>query len=85
MVSPRHSPSESDTRLSYGIYKETVFWRLTYREIDHTSFPFNDFYIPGLTPRIHCSEAALQFVENTTFTFLYHVNRCHQRKEHYDF
>jgi hypothetical protein len=26
------------------------------------------------TPRIHCSESALQFPDNTTFMFLCHVN-----------
>jgi hypothetical protein len=43
-------------------------------EIDRLSFPFIDLYVPGLTPRIHCSESALQLAENTTFVFLCHVN-----------
>jgi hypothetical protein len=36
--------------------------------------PFIDLYVPALTPRRHCSEAALQLAENTTFTFLCRVN-----------
>jgi hypothetical protein len=53
----------------------TLFTKgLPSREIDHMNFLLNDLYILALTPRIHCSEAALQFVENTTFTFLCSVN-----------
>jgi hypothetical protein len=39
-------------------------------DIDRLAFPFVDLYVPALSPRIHCSEAALQFAENTTFVFL---------------
>jgi hypothetical protein len=39
-------------------------------EIYCLSFPFIFLYIPVLTPRIHWSEAALQFAENTTFVIL---------------
>jgi hypothetical protein len=43
-------------------------------EIDRPSFPFIDLYVPAPTPRLLCSEAALQFAENTTFMFLCRVN-----------
>jgi hypothetical protein len=43
-------------------------------EIDRLSFPFIDLYVPPLTPRLRCSEAALQFAEHTTFMFLCRVN-----------
>jgi hypothetical protein len=50
-----------------GLYKSSG-------EIDLQIFPFIDLYVPALTPRIHCSEAALQFSENTTFMFFWCVN-----------
>jgi hypothetical protein len=37
-------------------------------------FPSLIFMFQHLTPRIHCSEATLQFAENTTFVFLCRVN-----------
>jgi hypothetical protein len=43
-------------------------------EIDLPSFPYIDIYVPARTPRIHCSEAALQFAEDTMFVFLCRVN-----------
>jgi hypothetical protein len=44
-------------------------------EIYRLGFPFIDLYVPAFTPRIHCSEAALQFAEHTMFVFLCRVNR----------
>jgi hypothetical protein len=44
------------------------------KEINCLSFTFIDVYVPTLSPRIHCSEADLQFAENTTFVFLCRVN-----------
>jgi hypothetical protein len=35
------------------------------REVDGLSLMLIDLYVPALTPRLHCSEAALQFSENT--------------------
>jgi hypothetical protein len=43
-------------------------------EADRLSFSFIDIYVPALTPRIHRSESALQFAENTTILFLCSVN-----------
>jgi hypothetical protein len=43
-------------------------------EISRLRFPFSELRTSVLTPRIHCSEAALQFAENTTFLFLCRVN-----------
>jgi hypothetical protein len=45
----------------------------SFREIDSLGFPFIDLYVPALTPLLHCSEAALQFAENTTFMLLCRV------------
>jgi hypothetical protein len=39
-------------------------------EIGRLSFFFINCYVPVLTLRLHCSEAALQFGENRTFMFL---------------
>jgi hypothetical protein len=44
------------------------------KEINRLGFTFIEIYVPALSPRIHCSEAALQFAENTTFVFLCLVN-----------
>jgi hypothetical protein len=43
-------------------------------EIDRMSFPFIDLYIPAPTLRIHSSEFALQFAEDTTFVLPCRVN-----------
>lgn len=40
-----------------------------YVKADRLSFPFVDFYVLALTPRIHGSEAALQFAGNVTLVF----------------
>jgi hypothetical protein len=51
-----------------GLY---VFWK---NRSPAFRFPFTDLHVPVLTSRLHCSEAALQFAENTTFMFLRRVN-----------
>jgi hypothetical protein len=46
-------------------------------EKDHLSFDYIDLYVPAFTAdslQIHCSEAALQFADNTMFMFLCHLN-----------
>jgi hypothetical protein len=43
-------------------------------EMDRPSFPFTELYVPALTPRIHCSETALQLAGNTMIVFLCRVN-----------
>jgi hypothetical protein len=47
------------------------------------SFPFIDFNVIVLTPCIHCSEAVLQVVDNTTIMFLCCINTgiIHEYKE----
>jgi hypothetical protein len=50
-------------------------------ETDRLRFPFIDLYVSALTPRIHCSESALQFAENMTFEFLSRVNKCIVREQ----
>jgi hypothetical protein len=83
MVSPCHPPFESDTEICYIIHKENVFFvncskssrtLKTSGEIDRLCFPFIDLYAPVFTPRITCSEAALQFAVFTIFVFLCRVD-----------
>jgi hypothetical protein len=45
------------------------------------SFPFADLLVPEDTPRLHCSEAALQFAENMTFMFLWRVYTGNVREQ----
>jgi hypothetical protein len=37
------------------------------RKVDDPSFIFIDFYVPGLIPRLYCTETSLQISENITF------------------
>lgn len=43
--------------------------------LSHLEKSFIELYVPALTPRYLCSEAALQFAENTTFVLLRRVYR----------
>jgi hypothetical protein len=61
MSGPFSCSTSSGTRKSFG-------------EIDRLSFLFIDVHVPELTPRIHYSEASLQFAETTTFVCLCRVN-----------
>jgi hypothetical protein len=47
-------------------------------------FLFIDLYVPVFTPRIHCSEALLQFAENMRFMFLCRVNSCIVHEQSYE-
>lgn len=78
MEFPRHPPVKSETKTRYSIYKGNVssFYlqydvrNTNFAERDLSTFPLIDHYIPVLTPRVYCSEAALQLAENTTFVFI---------------
>jgi hypothetical protein len=72
MVSPCHPPAEGDAKVRLVVVRHQGL--LSAGEIGRMSFLFIDLIVPALTPRIYCSESALQFAENTTFVFLYHVN-----------
>jgi hypothetical protein len=39
------------------------------------TFPVTELYVPPLTSQLHCSEAALQFAENTTSIFVCRANK----------
>jgi hypothetical protein len=72
MVSPCHHTVEGFTKIRYIIYKGNI-------SSIYLCFVLNflliHLYVPALTPRIHCSESALQFAENMVFAFL-----CRERR-----
>jgi hypothetical protein len=73
MQSPHEFLIKSDTEVFHRMRKRDVpsfqwemslDWSTTMREIDGLRIILIDFYVPALTPPLHC-EAALQLSENT--------------------
>jgi hypothetical protein len=75
VLSPCDSTIKNYTDIFHLSYKGNVpsfqckmnpDWYTSVREVDGLNLILIDLYVPAFTPRLHCSEAALQLSENTS-------------------